>query len=293
MVAWGCRARTQRGMSAFDIEAIEAPRTDILQLLTAGTGKADQWRNMVSVLPVGLYTAWQIAGDIPDEEAPPLRAKHKAAIKAKRVAALVRERRQAAASYDPNTTIADLEYIAQETMQHNYCAHYTNVLEWTVAIRIWGSRSISVAEARRAQECHNRACQTWALMFCHLTPYFHLLIHFLLFVLCLGPVYAWWAYVYERFNGWLSEVNHNGHKGGELEATLMRSWTKLHLIHDLVCVSYGQGLVTDDDRSSCRSSSWKISVMQSSRRTIRASGISRSAFRARSEQAKAAERCSI
>ncbi|KAH9856066.1 hypothetical protein C2E23DRAFT_722392 [Lenzites betulinus] len=71
-------------------------------------------------------------------------------------------------------------------------------------------------------------------MLCHLTPYFHLLTHFILFICKFGPVYAWWAYVYERFNGWLSKVNHNGHKGGELEATLMRSWTKLHLINDLV-----------------------------------------------------------
>lgn len=217
----------------------------MLQLLTAGTGKADQWRNLVSVLPVGLYAAWQIAGAIPDQEAPALRPQQKTAIKARRVAALVRERRQAAASYDPNTTIADLDYIAQETMQRNYRAHYNNILEWSVAMRIWGSQSISVAEARRAQDCHNRACQTWARMFCHLTPYFHLLIHFLLFVLCFGPVYAWWAYVYERFNGWLSKVNHNGHTGGELEATLMRSWTKLHLIHDLVSLFLGRAPDTD------------------------------------------------
>lgn len=190
---------------------------------------------MVSVLPVGLYEAWQVDGEIPNREAPPLRQSQKTAIKAKRIAELVRERRQTAAAYDPTTTIADLEYIAQEDMQRNYWDHYTTVIEWAVAIRIWASQSISVAEARRAQDCHNRACQDWARMFCHLTPYFHIMIHFLIFVLCLGPVYAWWAYVYERFNGWLSKVNHNGHKGGELEATLMRSWTKLHLMHDLVC----------------------------------------------------------
>lgn len=192
---------------------------------------------MVSVLPVALYAAWQINGEIPNRDAPPLQARQKAAIKAKRVAALLKERRQAAASYEPGTTGADLEYIAQESMQRNYVDHYNTVLEWCVAIRIWGSRSISVAEARRAQDCHNQACQAWARMLCHLTPYFHLMIHFLIFVLCLGPVYAWWAYVYERFNGWLSKVKHNGHKGGELEGTLMRSWTKLHLIYDLVRAS--------------------------------------------------------
>ncbi|KAH9847644.1 hypothetical protein C2E23DRAFT_889746 [Lenzites betulinus] len=86
-------------------------------------------------------------------------------------------------------------------------------------------------------------------MLCHLTPYFHLLTHLILFILKFGPVYAWWAYVYERFNGWLAKVNHNGHKGGELEATLMRSWTKLHLIHDLILKlsSLGDDKTPEDD----------------------------------------------
>ncbi|KAJ3002591.1 hypothetical protein NUW54_g5766 [Trametes sanguinea] len=210
-------------------------------LLTAGTGKADQWRNMVAVLPVGLYEAWQDNGIIPDEDAPALKSKQKAAIKAKRIAALVKERRQAAAAFDPGTTIDDLEHIEQTSMDRNYGSHYGTVLERCTAIRIWASQSITVAEARRAQDCHNRAYQAWAAMFCHLTPYFHFLVHFLIFVLRFGPVYAWWAYVYERFNRWLSKVNHNGHQGGELEATMMRSWTKLHLIHDLIVQLEGLG----------------------------------------------------
>ncbi|KAI9063735.1 hypothetical protein FKP32DRAFT_1571273 [Trametes sanguinea] len=222
-------------------------------LLTAGTGKADQWRNMVAILPVGLYEAWQTDGVIPDAEAPPLKSKQKAAIKAKRVAALVKERRAAAAAYEPGTTIEDLEYIEQTTMSRNYRAHYATALEWCTAIRIWASQSISVAEARRAQDCHNRACQEWAAMFCHLTPYFHFLTHFIIFILRFGPVYAWWAYVYERFNGWLSKVNHNGHQGGELEATMMRSWTKLHLIYDLIIQLEGiHGEVSPEDEDNIR-----------------------------------------
>ncbi|KAI0372088.1 hypothetical protein BV20DRAFT_1034933 [Pilatotrama ljubarskyi] len=203
-------------------------------LLIGGSGKADQWHNMVAILPPALYEAWQVSGDIPDEEAPPLRPKQKAAIKAKQIAAIVRERWQAAASYNIGTTAEDLEYIEQSSMQRNYIAHFETVLEWCTAMRIWASQSITVAEAHRAQDCHDRACQSWAVMVCHLTPYFHLMVHFNVFLFCLGTVYAWWAYVYERFNGWLSKINHNGHKGGELEATMMRSWVKLHLIHDLI-----------------------------------------------------------
>lgn len=247
--------------------------TFVLQLLTAGMGKADQWRNMVSVLPVGLYEAWQVNGDIPDREAPLLRQSQKTAIKAKRVSELVRERRQTAAAHNPSTTVADLEYIAQESMHRNYRDHYATVIEWAVAIRIWASQSISVEEARRAQDCHDCACQDWARMFCHLTPYFHIMIHFLVFVLCLGPVYAWWAYIYEHFNGWLSKINHNGHKGGEQEATLMRSWTKLHLMHDLVC---DLSLLHGHDSLSFltnRSSDLKALVMRRARRMMTVPGI--------------------
>ncbi|OSD04070.1 hypothetical protein PYCCODRAFT_1444205 [Trametes coccinea BRFM310] len=212
-------------------------------LLTAGTGKADQWRNMVAILPVGLYQAWQTDGIIPDSEAPLLKSKQKAAIKAKWVATLVKERRAAAAAYEPGTTIEDLEYIEQMTMSRNYRAHYATALEWCTAIRIWVSQSISVAEARRAQNCHNRACQEWASMFCHLTPYFHFLAHFIIFILRFGP----------RFNGWLSKVNHNGHQGGELEATMVHSWTKLHLIYDLIIQLEGtHGEVSLEDKDNIR-----------------------------------------
>ncbi|KAI0771308.1 hypothetical protein BD413DRAFT_476261, partial [Trametes elegans] len=38
---------------------------------------------------------------------------------------------------------------------------------------------------------------------------------------------------YERFNGFLSRLQHNG-RPGELEATMMRSWVRLHLIYNLV-----------------------------------------------------------
>ncbi|KAG1809542.1 hypothetical protein EV424DRAFT_1282325, partial [Suillus variegatus] len=32
-----------------------------------------------------------------------------------------------------------------------------------------------------------------------------------------GPVYAWWLFAFERFNGMLNRVHHNGHDGGRME----------------------------------------------------------------------------
>ena len=150
--------------------------------------------------------AWQINGEIPNIDAPKPNDKFKAGKNAKRIQNLVNERRALNASQKADTTHEDLEYIEQTSMRRNYRTHFDNICEWQTAIRIWGSQSISVEEAYRAQDCHDRACRNWARMFCHLTPYFHILIHLIIFILRLGPVYGWWTYPFERFNGWLGKV---------------------------------------------------------------------------------------
>ncbi|TFY76747.1 hypothetical protein EWM64_g7265 [Hericium alpestre] len=53
-------------------------------------------------------------------------------------------------------------------------------------------------------------------------------------ILRTGPTYTTWLYGPERNNGLLGRINNNGHSGGELEATMMRSWIKLTLIHELI-----------------------------------------------------------
>ncbi|KAG1747491.1 hypothetical protein EDD22DRAFT_981908 [Suillus occidentalis] len=42
------------------------------------------------------------------------------------------------------------------------------------------------------------------------------------------------AFPYEQNNGFLGRTNHNNHKGGELECTMMCKWWKWVLVHDLV-----------------------------------------------------------
>ncbi|KAG1718620.1 hypothetical protein EDB19DRAFT_1899167 [Suillus lakei] len=44
-----------------------------------------------------------------------------------------------------------------------------------------------------------------------------------------GPVYAWWLFTFERFNGMLERVHHNGHDGGRIELTLLWNWIN-HII---------------------------------------------------------------
>ncbi|KIM73128.1 hypothetical protein PILCRDRAFT_829385, partial [Piloderma croceum F 1598] len=40
----------------------------------------------------------------------------------------------------------------------------------------------------------------------------------------LGPVYAWWLFAFQCFNGLLEKVKLNGHANGVMELTLMRAW---------------------------------------------------------------------
>jgi len=49
-----------------------------------------------------------------------------------------------------------------------------------------------------------------------------------------GPVYAWWLFAFERFNGMMEKVKHNGHDGGVMELTLLRNWVQTQLIFELL-----------------------------------------------------------
>ena len=119
--------------------------------------------------------------------------------------------------------------------------HYLNVLRFCAGLRIFVCRSLTPADAMRAQTFFSQAAQSWASMKCHLTPNFHLSMHTLEWALCWGVLYVFWVFGYERFMGIISRFNTNGHAGGALECTLMRAWWKTHLCQELVrkplCIS--------------------------------------------------------
>ncbi|KAJ7610392.1 hypothetical protein FB45DRAFT_751377 [Roridomyces roridus] len=46
------------------------------------------------------------------------------------------------------------------------------------------------------------------------------------FLLLFGPVISWWTFPFERIIGFLERINTNNHIGGELEATLSRSFLR-------------------------------------------------------------------
>jgi len=139
---------------------------------------------------------------------------------------------------NPNAPDDEITRLKTTTMNRSLRRHYDTVLEFSAAVRILSSQAISPNEVQRGCAALSRSCQSWARLGCHLTPYFHFAQHMEPQYFQLGPCYGWWVYGYERNNGWLGRTKHNGHSGGELEATMMRRWWKVKLIHDLVGVFF-------------------------------------------------------
>ncbi|KAI0092819.1 hypothetical protein BDY19DRAFT_903565 [Irpex rosettiformis] len=222
-----------------------------------GSLKADQWRNLVNVLPVALYCAWEVDGEIPNQDAPRPKATTKASKAESKKESLLKARRQGQRAHDPNVSIADLvdsddEFVLKEDkakMSRNYADHYNCVLDLATAILIYASHSLTPNEIDRAAKSHSRACRNWARMNCHLTPNFHLSEHHPEFFLAYGPPYGYWGYPMERHNGFLKSFTHNGHGRGELETTLMRQWLKYSLIADLIISLEGLEDPTPADES--------------------------------------------
>ncbi|KAJ7027454.1 hypothetical protein C8F04DRAFT_876333, partial [Mycena alexandri] len=163
----------------------------------AGSIKADQWRSQITVFFVGLFYAWEIDGEIPDN----LLAKN------------------------PDASEEELEEIKTVQMDRSLRRHYEAVIQFTAGVRIVTSNSISPNEVSRGCKALQLAAQSWAGMHCHLVPYFHYMAsHLEPQFLKHGPMANWWTFPYERNNGFLGRFNHNGHSGGEIEGKMMRGW---------------------------------------------------------------------
>lgn len=192
---------------------------------------------MSKILPVALFVAFEDDWVVPDTDAPLPDPASKAGKAYDRMETLLRQRRRLHRRYEAErngTELRNDENWDDLHMDRNYQHHYEAVLDVCTATRIWGSQSITPSETLRGQSSFSRACMSWARMNCHLTPYDHIACHYAPIILRFGPTYAFHLFGPEANNGRLVRVNNNGHTGGELECTMMRSWIKSSLIHDLV-----------------------------------------------------------
>ncbi|KAI5827021.1 hypothetical protein K523DRAFT_310242 [Schizophyllum commune Tattone D] len=201
----------------------------------AGSIKADNWKTQIIILYVALFDAWQVDGKIPDGDAPLPAANSNQAKALDAQQRLVWKRMKAAYRLEhPDADEAAGPSLADARMDRSYRKHYDTILQFSAALRILSSHKISPNDVKRGCSFLSRAVQAWARMHCHLTPYFHLAMHFEAQFYRFGPCTGWWTYPYERNNGFLGRFNTNGHSGGELECTMIRGWWKTLFIQDLI-----------------------------------------------------------
>ena len=111
---------------------------------------------------------------------------------------------------------------------------YSAVLFLCAAVRIIASRSISMAQAQLGQQFLNRYLTACLELGIHLVINHHMSVHYVAMIKLWGPVYSWWLFAFERFNGMLECVNTNGKDSGRAELTLMHNWIMTHLVYNLL-----------------------------------------------------------
>jgi hypothetical protein len=166
--------------------------------------KADQWRRFASIMPVIFWLCWR---DDDDKISP---------------------------------RIAPLHHSANEpaNIDRRLDHPYQLALLLSTGVRLLTSRAESMNDAERGQLQLKLYCLQSIRMRIRLRPNHHLAMHYILFFRLFGPVYAWWLFAFERFNGLLEKVNLNGHANGVMELTLMRAWLERHRLYELVSILF-------------------------------------------------------
>lgn len=162
--------------------------------------KADEWRRLLTVAPIVLWYCWREDDDhIPDTEYP----------------------------LSGNESVKTTHSRRRKSL-------YDAILLLCSAVRLLATKTISMHQARAGQEYLSMYCKAMLRLGVDLTPNHHLAMHFEAMIKRLGPVYGWWLFAFERFNGMLEKVKTNGHDGGEAELTMLRQWVQTHLLYELL-----------------------------------------------------------
>lgn len=178
----------------------------LIQSLKLGTNhslqKADQWRTLLNVQHILLWLVWRRETDD--------------------------KIRTTAPEIPPNAKKIP-------SFKRNPAEIYRLGLYLAVAESILASKAVSMDDVNRAHEYLVRYCKLSLRLGIHLKPNHHLAMHYPAIFRRFGPTYAWWLFAFERFNGYLENINLNGHAGGIMELTILRNWVQRHRVYEMVC----------------------------------------------------------
>ncbi|KAG2126265.1 uncharacterized protein EDB93DRAFT_1257640 [Suillus bovinus] len=147
--------------------------------------KADEWRRLLTITPVLLWWSWKDEHNSIPDTAPPV---------------------------PPNVQVPQFS---------RRCRHiYDAVLLLCVGVHLLATQSISMSQAQLGQSFLSQYCLRCLNLKIHLMINHHASMHIADMIKLFGPVYSWWLFAFERFNGMLERVNHNGHDDYEYALSL-------------------------------------------------------------------------
>ncbi|KAF8595016.1 hypothetical protein BDV93DRAFT_576770 [Ceratobasidium sp. AG-I] len=165
-----------------------------------GLRKADEFRRLITVLPIALFVVWKHPQDnsIPD----------------------------CAEAIHPKSNYREDHKRSRQKI-------YDLVVLLSAASRLFTSWSVTLDDVSHAQRLLQQYCQGLLRLGVKLQPNHHWSMHYERYFRLYGPAYAWWLFAYERFNGLLENVNTNRHSE-DYPMTLARFWTRLHRLYELL-----------------------------------------------------------
>ena len=165
--------------------------------------KADEWCRLLTVSPVILWSCWKDQDDsIPDSEPPSA----------------------------PNEKIT-------ATHSRNCKSLYDAILLLCCAVRVLSNQRVTMGQVKAGHKYFVQYCHCLLMLKCLLTINHYLSMHLASMVKRFGPVYGWWLFPFEWYNGMLKCVNTNGHNNGKMELTMLRSWVQGHLFYNLLSIT--------------------------------------------------------
>lgn len=184
--------------------------------------KADEWRHLLTIAPVLLWFVWRLQDDsIPDLE-PQL---------------------------SPNKKINMTHSRSQKKL-------YSAVLLLCAGVRLLATWTITLCQAQMGQEFLAQFCHALLTLGVPLVINHHLSLHFFDMICLFRPIYAWWLFAFECFNGMMEKVKHNSHDGGQMEVMLLQNWVQTQFIYELL-LSLLLMLTHKSVQCSTTSLSWK------------------------------------
>ncbi|KAG9121715.1 hypothetical protein FRC07_002231 [Ceratobasidium sp. 392] len=164
-----------------------------------GLRKADEFRRLITVLPMALWFVWKGQDDSIPNDAEPI----------------------------PD----DSSYVEDHIRSRQKIFELTVLL--SAASRLLTSWSLTLEDVKHGQTLLQRYCQGLLRLAVQLKPNHHFCMHYERCFQLYGPAYAWWLFAYERFNGILEKVQINCHPE-DYETILARFWTRRHRLYEMV-----------------------------------------------------------